>query len=565
MMKNKAPKIFSACFTASLLLHVAALLCIQKYSLWFSTPQPSQPSENWLSLVEKKERDLILKTTFDPMNAPKEEIQGALHPDREEVSLILLQKSEQDTEIEEFKQTDPLPPIALNEPLITSPISLSFSITSQSFNLLNHLPKDLLIPSLSETSRPLFAPFPANPSVAVSARPPSFQEEAPAALEPLLGKIDLALANSLPIKQAVPQISFPSLPKLPTLEELETSSYSHSFDADLVFLPREDGKGYIFALTLISQPDLELPRLNQQITFLIDRSNSIQQDRLTATKAAVHKALEELCREDTFNMIAFDSKVEKMSAHNLPCNEKSYAAAEQFLEKIQLGSFFSSSDLSRPLFLTVPGEVKTDEIYTAILLTDGENFSKRAAYYSVLQEWTSYNAGKVSLFAISMNDAYLPALDTVAAFNRGKLINAPSYRGLKRKLSKLVKTIQNPVAKNLACHAISRSPQTKIQLFPKGSQMPHLYLDQPYVILGETETLDDFILFVQGRLKGKWLNIKKTVSFLHARKGNKSLREEFALQQAYTLYEKHLLDQDPKHLVEAKALLEPHHFQTAFR
>ena len=95
--------------------------------------------------------------------------------------------------------------------------------------------------------------------------------------------------------------------------------------------------------------------------------------------------------------------------------------------------------------------------------------------------------------------------------------------------------------------------------------MPHLYLDQPYVILGETDTLDDFILFVQGRLKDRWLNIKKRVSFLNARKGNKSLKEELALQKAYHLYDQYLSDDDPKHLSEAKTLLEPYDLQAAIR
>ena len=105
---------------------------------------------------------------------------------------------------------------------------------------------------------------------------------------------------------------------------------------------------------MIPRPDLNLPKLSQKITFLIDRSNSLQQSRLTATKAAVHKALAELSLEDSFNIVAFDSKMEKMSPHYLPCTGKSYAVAEEFLAKIQLGSFFSTSDLYKPLFFTVP-------------------------------------------------------------------------------------------------------------------------------------------------------------------------------------------------------------------
>jgi hypothetical protein len=95
--------------------------------------------------------------------------------------------------------------------------------------------------------------------------------------------------------------------------------------------------------------------------------------------------------------------------------------------------------------------------------------------------------------------------------------------------------------------------------------MPHLYLEQPYVILGETDTLDDFILFVQGRLKDRWLNVKKPISFLSAKKGSKSLKQEYALQKVYALYERYVADDDPQHIAEAANLLEPFDCQAAFR
>jgi hypothetical protein len=281
---------------------------------------------------------------------------------------------------------------------------------------------------------------------------------------------------------------------------------------------------------------------------------------------AVHKALGELYSDDTFNIIAFDNKMEKLSPSPLPYTSRSLVAAEEFLNKITLGSFFSQSNIYRPLLLTVPGNVKDDEIYTAILLTDGESLSKKTEHRSLLSDWTQYNRGKVTLYALVMgNDAHLGTLDAACVFNKGKLSTTPAKRGFKRKLLKLIKTINTPIAKNLVCSAISRSPQTKVEVFPRASQMPHLYLDQPYVILGHIDTLDDFILFIQGRLKDGWFNVKKSISFLNAKKGNNSLRAEWALQHAYKLYDSYLFDENPDSLKEAHSLLEPYDFPQAFR
>lgn len=551
-MSPKNRHLLWGCFTASLAIHIGALLFFAQYSIWFSSPQKVQEGEfSWI------DRDQVLKSAFAPVS---EEGKKKVHsPQKEPIAPFAFQPSmqlpEQEAEILFSLQ---------NHPFLTPlPIIPTFSIPLASLNLLDHLPKDLMIPAPARP--PQFAPLPTTDPMTFSASVPKLDQEAEIAISHS-ESISLPLIESRQAGKKPSMIPIPNLPKLPTLDELETSSYSDSFDADLIFLPKEEGNGYIFALTLIPKSDLELPRIRQHVTFLIDRSNSIQQQRLSATKSAVHKALEEMCSDDTFNIIAFDSKMEKLSPHPLPCTGTSYAAAEAFLEKIQLGSFFSSSDLYKPLFLTVPGWVEDDELYTAILLTDGEALAKKPAQRTVLHDWTQYNSGKVSLYAIGMNsDAHMAALDAAAVLNKGKLSNAPTNRGVKRKLLKLLKTIQHPVAKNLSCKAISISPQTKVHLLPSSTHMPHLYLDQPYVILGETDTLDDFILFVQGRMKDRWLNVKKTISFLSAKKGNKSLRQEWALQQAYTLYERYCSDNDPQHIAEAATLLEPFDYQVVFR
>ncbi|MES2273639.1 MAG: hypothetical protein V4487_05570 [Chlamydiota bacterium] len=577
--KQMHRRILFGCIAASLFLHGGAFLFLQKHSLWFSSPPLSEksPETSWLSSVEKAERTQILKEAFENKS---EEGTKTLHSHSlkpEPVASTPIRISVRPPS-EDFNNSFPdfLPSLnfPISELLKASSNGLSFSIPTDPFNLLDHLPKELIALSKEKTLTPpaLRATHPspleiapttvlqssALPVLDAVVEPIIAYSEPPVVNAPILEPRSLAKAPNL--------VSFPDFPKIPSLTELETTSYSDAFDAELVFLPRSDGVGYIFAITLIPRPDLDLPKMKQHFTFLIDRSNSIQADRLSSTKTAVLKALGELFPEDTFNLIVFDSKMEKLSAIPLSATSESIAKSSAFLEKIQLGSFFSSADLYKPLVLTVPGTVKNDEVYTAILLTDGENLAKKNGQRALLYDWTHYNAGKVALFAVGMgSDPHLSTLDTAAVFNKGKLSFSPSKRGLKRKLLKLMKTIRIPVAKNLRNKAICNSFKSKIELYPKTSQMPHLYLDQPYVILGTTDTLDDFVLFVQGRLKDRWLNIKKQISFLSAKKGGQSLKAEWALQQAYTLYEKYIVDQNPKHLADATTLLEPFDLQVAFK
>jgi hypothetical protein len=341
----------------------------------------------------------------------------------------------------------------------------------------------------------------------------------PKAHEPFI----LARALDLGSKQS-PEERATHVPRLPSLSELETRNLSDAFEAELTFLPNPEGKGYVFALTLLPKEDLDLPKLRQRITFLLDRANSIEQERFMTSKQAILRALEEFDAEDGFNIVAFDNKIEKLFPTFTPLTLDALFQAEVFLEKTNLGSFFSTSDLYKPLLLTIPGHVEADELHTVVLLTDGDNLSKKQGQEEMLARWTAQNQGKVALYIACMeHDAHAKELTNICRLNRGSLIQSTTGRGFKRQMLKLAKMLKAPIAKNLSLKAIGKVPNRQIDLYPQSNLTPHLYLDQPYVILGTTETLDDFSLFVQGRLKEGWVHIKKQVSFLNAKKGGHAL------------------------------------------
>jgi len=367
-------------------------------------------------------------------------------------------------------------------------------------------------------------------------------------------------------RRALLTIPNPPLPSFPTLDELETNTYSDFFDLDLVCLSRQEEGGYLFAITIIPHADLQLPKFDQHYNFLIDRANSIQRDRLVASKNAVLKALNELSPDDTFNIIVFDNKVEKLFSSSKSPDVVTISQAKSFLDTVNLGSFFTPADLYKSLLLTLPQQVRNDELYTNILMTDGENLAKKSAQHSILQTWTWQNNNRVALYSISMSsDHQLANLDVASALNKGCLYTSTTNSGIKRKILKLMKNIQTPIAKNISCHAINKSSSQPIELYPGSYELPYLYLDQPFVIIGVTDSLDDFILFVQGRLKDRWMNIKKTISFVNAKKASQSLKQEWAHHQAYRCYNRYTRDANPSHLAEAREWLQPFGIPPAFQ
>lgn len=532
-MGSSPKKVLFSCIAISLLIHALFLVFLQTHSLWFYSRVESQKTidETWTHLLDNTPRDQILKEAFSSLSS----VTGSpCQPMQETVS-------QQFSPSVMALQTPSLPPLSMQAPPIDELLSQASSLfpirsfhlpAMKNFSFFVDIPKDLIIPSTQ--------PLPVAPMISLRAErigtPHLESASRTSTAVPPESMLDFTLPSPPSIShpeeiappRSTPIIPLPKLPHLPSLVDLSTINLSDAFEAELTFLPRPEGPGYIFAITLVPKADLHLPKIHQRVTFLIDRSNSIQKERLVATKYAVLRALEELDPEDSFNLIVFDNKTEKLFPSLVSPTADAIAKAEAFLDKTNLGSFFSTSELYKPLLLTIPSRVQEDESYCAILLTDGESLSKKHNQLSLLQEWTLHNQGRVSLYAVSMeSDSNLDTLGTLCSLNRGHLIQSTTQRGLKRQLLKLTKTIHAPLAKNLSPKAISRSPNTRIEIHPKPSIAPHLYLDQPYVLLGTTETLDDFVIFIQGKLKDKWLNIKKPISFLHAKKGGHTLKAAY--------------------------------------
>ena len=450
-----------------------------------------------------------------------------------------------------------------NEPVLSLQVSLPFPVNRfslpppapflSSFNL----SKEIVLPEKKAPSQISSSPI----DMAIN-----FMDEAIAKTEPIMQTIEapeIHFDETLPKIFAFSKKPF-SLPNLPPLSKLDILTRSDWFDTELLFLPIDDEEGAQFAVTLVPNPQLEAQRLSQDFIFLIDRANSIQKERLFATKQALNRILKEINPEDRFNIVAFDSKIDKLFVLPMEPSSENLEKASAFLNSIELGSFFSPSDLYRPLLFALPQQLNTNRLTNIVLLSDGEALQKKPIQMALLQDWSQRNKNLASLYAITLeSDAHIQSLDALCTLNRGKLLTAPTHRGIRKKLLRLLKTVDHPIANEVTVTAINKRTGASIPLSKHFN--PCLYLGQPTVILGSIEKLDDFVLFVQAKVDGKWVHVKKTLSFLYAKRGGRTLRTEIALQKAYEEYLQYSEDKDSKHLTDARAILEPYDLLPAFQ
>jgi len=532
LAQNKESAIAGYCMAISLFVHALFLVFIQTHSLWFCSSVEKAKSGS-SRLLERVSENEILQETFDSIaetKAPARTFTPEVAPISSSLIHIPMQQpaphfsniplSSQDATVEN----------------LLSPLSeeIHFTRSIHTRQETTDFLEGLILPSIEPLPQVQLSSHKFSLEMAPMPQP-LFKHMPPPSLQDILSPFPLAKKSLLLAEQSDPSapqipssIPLPNLPQFFTLADLETINLSDAFNAELTFLSKPDDSGYLFALTLLPRADLHLPKLQQRLTFVIDRGNSIQRERLVATKQAVLRAIEDLEEDDSFNIVVFDSKTEKLFSSFAPVTASTISTAEEFLDKVGLGSFFSTSDPYRPLLLTIPNYVPENELYTTILLTNGETLSNPDARKALTRDWTLQNQGRVSLYVVGMEtDPHGATFETLCALNRGRFIQSSSQRGLKRQVLKLTKNIKTPLAKDLSIKIISRTANHKIDIYPQPGLAPHLYLNQPYVLIGSTDTLDDFFVFVQGRLKNQWLNVKKPLSFVNAKKGNSSLKTAF--------------------------------------
>jgi len=351
---------------------------------------------------------------------------------------------------------------------------------------------------------------------------------------------------------------------LPTFKDLKTTAYNEEFDVSVSYSPLDSEEGYLFAVTVIPKTGKRFCKLPQNYYFLLDSSNSIQKYRLNKTRHALTSALPFLKRNDRFNVTAFDHQHQKLFDVQKRLNQETYKVSRRFLLDLSLGSFFISTDFFHPLYSLFAAPINEKEMQTVILMTNGEDLHKNKSI-NLLEKWTSLNQGLFSLFVVALDsDKNKSYLEMFAKRNNGILVTAESPLQLKRQLQKLMKTINYPIARDIVATVYRAGDSNSIEISPSLNQLPHLYANQPFVLIGKTHSLEDFFLFLQGKNRKGWFHLKKNISFKEATPAGHSLQRQWALLEAYDCYSKYFASRRPEHLQKAKQILSPYGLKPLF-
>ena len=313
-----------------------------------------------------------------------------------------------------------------------------------------------------------------------------------------------------------------------------------------------DHQGFLFAINLKAETPPELDFSPHHIYFILDPSAPTNE--FEAFTKALLQTVSHLDDSVTYNVMLLNPTLSLLSEHDLYPSKASFNFLKRNLAKVKGESAVSFTLFEEALAKVSKKAAASSEIYTAILLSNGQFMKNLRSHRESLQHLIDYSAKNLALYTTAMTDKpNLPMLELLARLGRGDLIHSPTVTGFPRKFASFVQKLGKPIAYNL--HLTKISPSSTVTFHHENRFSPMLYAGKPYTIYGSAGKLEDLTFILQGEAYGKWIHCTKKVSLKNASKGPSYLEEELATQKALLYITEFIETSDSSSLTEAKKLL----------
>jgi len=267
----------------------------------------------------------------------------------------------------------------------------------------------------------------------------------------------------------------------------------------------------------------------KEVTFVIDKSGSMNGHNIEYAKISVIQALNTLNNNDSFNVIAFSDDFIKYNFKPVLANEENIYSATKFVNNINSGG---GTQALPALDWAMQEEHETNKIKMIIFLTDGA-----VGYESdVFQLIDESNINDARIFPICIG--YAPnsfLLQKIAEMTRGSYTYIKNHGEITKQLTNLFNKIENPVLSNISINFDQNS-----DYYP--NPIKDLYFNEPLIIFCKANSSFNEITFKGETSTGKFnkkfnlndikINKHSAIPALWARQKIASLMDNYRLSRA---------------------------------
>lgn len=264
----------------------------------------------------------------------------------------------------------------------------------------------------------------------------------------------------------------------------------------LLLTYRARGEDGYFMAWISPKRNEKVEAVPKDICFVIDTSGSMAEQggkKIQQAKQALQFCLQNLGKEDRFNIVAFSTDVRTFAGSVVPANKENIADAMEYVEDIKA---IGGTDIQSSLVKAM--EMRKDDNgrpYMIVFLTDGMPTVGTTDTGEILKKVRKTAKQHMRLFVFGVGyDVNTALLDKLAEDNRGSRVYVTPKEDLEVKLGAFYKQIASPVLTDLE---IDVKGVKTYDLYPK--QLPDLFAGSDLVVVGRYSEPGEASIVLSGK------------------------------------------------------------------
>lgn len=246
----------------------------------------------------------------------------------------------------------------------------------------------------------------------------------------------------------------------------------------LDFLAYRTGDEDGFFLVLVTPPAAQdLTPLAKDLVLVIDRSGSMDGEKMAQARDAAAFILERLAPEDRFGVIAFDHEIIEITSGLVSASPANVSTA---LREVRRLTARGMTNIHESLVKAMGWLEPADRPQYVLFLTDGLPTAGNTATDTIVRDVTSANTAHARLFSFGVGyDVNTHLLDLLAENNRGSTSYVTPGESLELALSSFYTKIAQPALSDLSLRV---EDAAVFDIYPV--QLPDLFYGSQLVVFG---------------------------------------------------------------------------------
>ena len=220
------------------------------------------------------------------------------------------------------------------------------------------------------------------------------------------------------------------------------------FGLNLLTFRENAGEDGYFMLLLAPRSELRESEIQaKDIVFVFDTSGSMSGDKIEQARQALRFCLENLNKDDRFNVVSFSTAVSAFREKTVAANKKNVKEALEFVDELKARG---GTNIEEALHEGLGLLGQSDRPSMMLFLTDGLPTVGEDDELALLKQADKQNDGHARVFALGVgNDVNTVLLDRLAGENGGTRTYVKPHENLEVAVSNLYGKIASPVLGDL--------------------------------------------------------------------------------------------------------------------